>query len=200
MQMRYYTLGETAALLGDSPDNVFEMTTGCTEPVLWPAAFFDLAVKVNRHISNKNNDPDGANSYGWGIGHTTVKEEVRGCFSVTSFEGSPFLKWNKSNRAKVGILTHDNLKYFVLDDRFISKIDLRISSISLASYMDAEGIPVPEHLHTELLKQNKNETLDSPSSQKKGGRNQSPLSEAIEYVYKKYRNEGNTEILRSGKM
>jgi hypothetical protein len=198
--MRYYTLEETAVLLGDSPDNVFEMTTGLTEPVLWPAAYFELAVKVNRHIHNKINAPHGANSYGWGVGYTTVEEEVRGCFSVTSFGGSPFLKWNKSKRAKVGILTHDNLKYFVIGDRFISKNDLRISSTSLASVMSEEGIPVPEDLHTELLKQNQNETLDSHSEQKKGGRHKSPLSEAIEFVYMKYFAEGNTEILRSGKI
>jgi hypothetical protein len=34
--MRYYTLEETAVLLGDSPDNVFEMTTGRSEPVTFP--------------------------------------------------------------------------------------------------------------------------------------------------------------------
>jgi hypothetical protein len=55
--MRYYTLEETAVLLGDSPDNIFEMTTGRTEPVLWPTAYFDLAVKVNRRIHKEINGP-----------------------------------------------------------------------------------------------------------------------------------------------
>lgn len=200
MHMRYYTLEETAVLLGVTPEKVFEMTTGRTEPVLWPAAYFDLAVKVNRYIQNNNNDPNGANSYGWGVGHTTVEEEVTGCFSVTSFGGTPLLQWNENNRAKVGILTSNNLKYYVIGDRSVRKSDLRISSTTLASFMEEEGIPVPENLHTESLKQNNKKTPDPQSAQKKGGRHKSPLSEAIEFVYMKYLAEGNTEILRSGKI
>jgi hypothetical protein len=198
--MRYYTLVETAVLLGVTPDRVFEMTTGRTEPVLWPAAYFNTAVKVKRYIQNKNNDPDGANSFGWGVGYIPVEEEVTGCFSVTSFGGNPLLHWKENNRAKVGILTKNNSKNYIIDERSIHKNDLRISSVSLASYMEVEGIPVPGNLHTESLEQNKKETPDPQTAKNKGGRDKSPLSEAIEFVYIKYLAEGNTEILRSGKI
>lgn len=200
MHMRYYTLAEAAVLLRVTPEKVFDMTTGRTEPVLWPAAYFGTAVKVNRNIQNKCNDPDRANAYGWGTGYTTIEEEVTGCFSVTSFGGSPVLQWNENNRAKIGILTNNNLQYYIIGERSIHKNDLRISSISLASYMEEEGIPVPENLHTESLEQCKKESPDPQTAGKKGGRHKSLLSEAIEFVYLKYLAEGNTEILRPGKI
>ena len=39
-----------------------------------------------------------------------------------------------------------------------------------------------------------------PMPPKKGGRPKGPLYEAVEFAYKKFRNEGNTEILRRGKV
>lgn len=44
------------------------------------------------------------------------------------------------------------------------------------------------------------EVLEVANDGKKGGRPKGPLYEAVEFAYKKFRDEGNTEILRRGKV
>jgi hypothetical protein len=44
------------------------------------------------------------------------------------------------------------------------------------------------------------EDLEVAKATKKGGRAKGPLNEAVEFAYNEFRNEGNTEILRPGKV
>jgi len=44
------------------------------------------------------------------------------------------------------------------------------------------------------------EVLEVANDGQKGGRPKGPLYEAVDFAYKKFRNEGNTEILRPGKV
>ena len=75
-----------------------------------------------------------------------------------------------------------------------------LGSSSCESKITMEQKPVDisyEEITEDLIQ---NESYDLQSKRNKGGRHKSPLSEAIEFVYKKYLSEGNTEILRSGKI
>ena len=65
-----------------------------------------------------------------------------------------------------------------------------------------ERITAEKELFDALSREKPSETEQLPDSKdgKQGGRPKGSLYEAVEFAYKKFRNEGNTEILRPGKV
>lgn len=107
------------------------------------------------------------------------------------------LDWNQNGWARVTSLTsqgQDRGGGAVVGPLSVHKNDLVISSFALDHYREETGIRVK--FPHDVTKQTK-------SKQQKdniGGAPKGPLAEAIEHVYLKYLKEGNTEILRKGRI
>ena len=107
------------------------------------------------------------------------------------------LEWSKNGWARVTGLAphgHEGTGGAVVGLFSVHKDDLVISSVALDHYREETGIrvkfPHDEPIQAESEQQNDN----------KGGAPKGPLSEAVEFVFLKFREEGNTEILRKGKI
>lgn len=134
--------------------------------------------KVYRHAPTKN--------------FVTVHEKLSGVCLIGNR-----LEWSKNGWARVTSLSPQvqaGTGGAVVGPYSVHKDNLVISSVALDHYREETGIRV-KFPHDEP-KQAKSE---QPNSNKSGAPT-GPLSEAVKYVYLKFREEGNTEILRKGKI
>jgi len=67
-------------------------------------------------------------------------------------------------------------------------------------YCNEKGYPLPQFWFPVILHIGGNDSGKLINDRSKGGRPKSPLSEAVSYVYLKFRDQGNTEILRPNKV
>ncbi len=179
----YYTLEEVASLTDKSPQQVFEMTIKETEPekreadpVLWPSAYFHKPIKVQIINSNKVNK-----------GNPIFEEIVLSGYLEVEGERC-FLKWESNDCAMVAKVSRNGKTYCVTEKVNIHKNDILISEFNLEHYW-------------EMVNQKPEKSVSSDKETNlKGGAPKGPLAEAVEFAYLKFQKEGNTEILRKGKI